>query len=275
MKDAGPIVKWAGGKGRVVQQYAPYLLQVPMKRYFEPFAGGAAVYFWLYAQRGPFSAFLSDANEELIHCYSVVKKSSQELIELLRHYQGQHGPEFYYQMRASQPSEPLQRAARFIYLNRTCFNGLYRVNSKGLFNVPMGRYKDPNVVQEARLQWASQALQKVELRAQTFDKVARKAKAGDLVYFDPPYQPLSATSSFTSYTQEPFGPEQQWKLAQLFAELVSRGCYVFLSNSDTPLVRELYADFECLEVQATRMINSKSDRRQAIGEVLVLGNPKS
>jgi DNA adenine methylase len=138
----------------------------------------------------------------------------------------------------------------------------------------MGRYKNPNVVQEERLQLASQALQKVELRAQTFDKVARKAKAGDLVYFDPPYQPLNATSSFTSYTQEPFGPEQQWKLAQLFGELVSRGCHVFLSNSDTPLIRELYADFECLEVQATRMINSKSDRRQAIGEVFVVGKPK-
>lgn len=272
MKTPSPILKWAGGKGRLLEQYAPHFLQLPFKRYFEPFVGGGAVYFWLFGQRGPFPACLSDSNPELINCYGVVKSRCQALIARLTQLQAQHSAEFYYQMRATQPEDPLEQAARLIYLNKTCYNGLYRVNSKGQFNVPLGKYVRPNVLQEERLQLASRALQQVELVCQSFDKVKRRARAGDLVYFDPPYQPLSRTASFTSYTRDDFQEEKQYALSRLFAELVERGCFVLLSNSDTPLMREFYKDYQVIEVSAPRFINSRADRRQAIGEILVVGH---
>lgn len=270
---ATPIVKWAGGKGRLLSQYEPYLPS-QFKRYFEPFAGGAAVFFWLRTQRGSkFSATLNDSNEELINCYKVVQSEPEPLLERLREMAAHHSQDFYYQIRAERPEQALERAARLIYLNKTCYNGLYRVNASGGFNVPIGRYKDPSIVQEDKIRSAHTAFQGVQLWNKSFDEAALAARKGDFVYFDPPYQPLTATSNFTSYTKDQFGMEQQCHLAEIFKQLVKRGCHVLLSNSDSELVRNLYRGFRQVEIQAPRFINSKAAGRSSIAELLILAAP--
>jgi DNA adenine methylase len=218
------------------------------------------------------SAFLSDANSELICLYQVVQSQLEELIEKLAKLQQQHCEKFYYEQRAKHVRRKVDRAARLLYLNKTCFNGLYRVNSHGQFNVPIGRYKNPAILQEERLRQAHVALQGVDLSCQDFESALRAPQAGDLVYLDPPYEPLNATSNFTSYTSGHFGAEQQRRLAELFRDLVARGCKVILSNSDAPLIRELYAEFPSYEILAPRFINSKKDGRAPIVERLILGN---
>ena len=269
---ASPIVKWAGGKSRLLSQYQPYL-PTRFKRYFEPFAGGAAMFFWLKRHPSNLTASLSDSNQDLVNCYEVVQDSPQPLLDLLRQMSERHNSDYYYQVRAEQPADEIGRAARLIYLNKTCYNGLYRVNSSGRFNVPMGRYKNPSIVQEEKIWAAHAALQGVTLNTSPFDEAVVAARKGDFVYFDPPYQPLNPTSSFTSYTKDSFGEQQQCLLAQVFKRLVKRGCQVMLSNSDSEFVQDLYRDFERIEVQAPRFINSKSDKRSAIKELLILGRP--
>jgi DNA adenine methylase len=270
---ATPIVKWAGGKGRLLSQYEPYL-PTQFKRYFEPFAGGAAVFFWLRNQRGAkFPATLNDSNEELVNCYQVVQQQPDPLLERLREMAALHSNEYYYEVRADRPEDSLQRAARLIYLNKTCYNGLYRVNASGGFNVPIGRYKDPSIVQEDKIRAAHAALKGVQLWNKSFDEAALAARKGDFVYFDPPYQPLNATSNFTSYTKDQFGMEQQCHLAEVFKQLVKRGCHVLLSNSNSELIRNLYRDYQQVEVQAPRFINSKAAGRASIAELLILASP--
>ncbi|MBS2040177.1 DNA adenine methylase [bacterium] len=270
---ATPILKWAGGKGRLLAQYEPYL-PTHFKRYFEPFAGGAALFFWLRSRRGgKFPGTLNDSNEELINCYQVVQQQPDPLLLRLRELAEQHGTEFYYQVRAQQPQDSVERAARLIYLNKTCYNGLYRVNAKGGFNVPIGRYKDPSIVQEEKIRAAHLALQGTNLWNKGFDEAALAARKGDFVYFDPPYQPLTPTSNFTSYTKDQFGMEQQCHLAEIFKQLVKRGCHVLLSNSASDLVRNLYRDYQQVEIQAPRFINSKSAGRSSIAELLILASP--
>lgn len=261
-----PVLKWAGGKGRLLAQYGPYF-PTSYRRYYEPFVGSAAVFFHLR----PSEARLSDTNAELINVYQVVQSRVEELLHHLARHSEHHSKEYFYEVRADVPEDPIRRAARTLYLNRTCYNGLYRVNSRGQFNVPFGRYKRPRILAPERLRAAAEALQGVRLEVAPFESVLGEAKRGDLVYFDPPYQPLSATSSFTAYTRDSFGVPQQQKLAEVFAKLAKKKVQVMLSNSDTPLVRELYADFRLVEVRAPRFINSKADRREAIGELLVLG----
>jgi len=269
---ASPIVKWAGGKSRLLAQYQPYLPR-EFKGYFEPFVGGGALFFWLRSQRGAFPARLNDSNEELINCYRVVQREPGELVGLLKQMQLQHNPDYYYQVRASEPKTDLERAARLLYLNKTCYNGLYRVNAAGRFNVPLGRYKNPAIVNEAGLWEAHRELQGAELTLQSFEEAAAEAKKGDFVYFDPPYHPLNPTSNFTSYTKDCFGEAEQFKLAQLFKKLSKRGCHVLLSNSDAPLIRGLYHGFCQIEILAPRFINSKSQKRAPIVELLILGRP--
>jgi DNA adenine methylase len=269
---ASPIVKWAGGKSRLLSQYEAYL-PAQFKRYFEPFAGGAAVFFWLKGERPAFSANLSDSNHELINCYQVVQSAPRDLLERLTQMSQDHTTDYYYRVRAEQPGDEVGRAARLIYLNKTCYNGLYRVNSAGQFNVPIGRYKKPSIVQEEKIWAAHQALQGVTLTTHPFEEAVRSARKGDFVYFDPPYQPLNPTSNFTSYTKDSFGEAQQCLLAQVFKRLVQRGCHVMLSNSDSEFVQDLYRDFERIEVQAPRFINSNSQKRSAITELLILGRP--
>jgi DNA adenine methylase len=271
-----PFLKWAGGKGQLLDQYEPYFPQTPMRGYYEPFVGSGAVFFHL-RERGVFETYcLSDLNTELLTCYHVVRDHVEDLITRLREHKAHHSRDYYYAIRSRDrdPSwadvSPIERAARLIYLNKTCYNGLWRVNQQGFFNVPMGRYVNPDIANVERLRAASHALQGVELAVSGFEAVIEKARSGDFVYFDPPYHPLSRTASFTSYAREDFGEEEQRKLARVFAELDGRDCRVMLSNSDTPFVRELYRDYRVETVTARRAINSAKGKRGAITEVVVV-----
>ena len=273
-----PFVKWAGGKGQLLAQFEPYF-PVHFARYLEPFVGGGAVFFHLYNQgrlEGK-EVVLIDGLEELIGTYRVIQTQVEALIAALREHEP-HKQEaaYFYQVRDwdRRPSYAergdVQRAARFIFLNRTCYNGLYRVNRRGLFNVPFGRYRNPTICDEENLRAVSRALQGVTLVAGDFARCLDWAGPDDFVYLDPPYHPLSATAHFTSYTAADFDLADQQRLATVFAELDRRGCQVMLSNSATDPVRELYASYEQVEVQAVRAISSKGDGRGAIPELLVL-----
>ncbi len=202
--------------------------------------------------------------------YRCVQTDVEGLIKELEFHKAKHNSEYYYQVRAQKNRKPVKKAARIIYLNKTCFNGLYRENSKGEFNVPIGRYKNPTICNAELLRVDSQALRSVQLEVRDFDKVLEEAKTDqDFVYFDPPYYPLSNTSQFTSYSRYNFNEEDQVRLRDVFAQLARRGVKVMLSNSDCPFIRELYQDFQIHEVSAARSINSKGTHRGKISEVVV------
>jgi DNA adenine methylase len=261
---ARPFLKWAGGKGQLLAQLRP-LLPPAYRRYFEPFAGGAALFFAL----APKKALLADVNAELVDCYNTARDDVDGVIAALgRHrYEAEH----YYRVRAVDPASlpPAARAARTIYLNRTGYNGLYRVNRAGKFNVPMGRYTNPLLCDADNLRACSRALAGVEVRCADFERAVVGARAGDFVYFDPPYVPVSDTADFTSYVPGGFGADQQRRLAGVFASLARRGVHAVLSNSDTPAVRELYRGFRIHRVLASRHINSRGTLRGKVGEVVV------
>lgn len=267
-----PFLKWAGGKGGLLPQYEPFLPpREEVRQYVEPFLGGGAVFFRTQYQ----PARLADVNQEVIDVYRVVRDEVEPLIELLAKHLNEH--DYFYQIRDLDPQQldPVARAARFIYLNRTCYNGLYRVNSRGEFNVPFGRYKKPRLQDRDGLTAASQALAGVELRCADFEASTADCRAGDFVYFDPPYDPLSPTSNFTRYARDGFDEAAQRRLAEVFAALADRGARVMLSNSDTPLIRSLYDPqrFEVHEIQARRAINSKPSGRGPVTELLILSRP--
>jgi DNA adenine methylase len=262
--EAAPFVKWVGGKRALMPQLTARLPQ-RFGAYHEPFVGGGAVFFALQPQQ----AVLSDDNGELINAYTVVR---DEVERLIRHLRGHEATEeYYYALRAKNPRdlEPVERASRILYLNRTCFNGLYRVNSRGGFNVPFGRYKNPQICNEAGLRAASAALRGAAVHHRPYEHVLNTAKRGDFVYFDPPYHPVSATANFTSYTAGAFTADDQRRLADVFRTLAARGCKVMLSNSDTPLIHELYADFHVDIVSAPRLVNRDASKRGPVNEVLV------
>ncbi len=270
-----PFLKWVGGKTQLLAQMEP-LLPPTFKRYFEPFVGGAALFFDLQATRrltkpaGTGSrAFLRDVNTELVDCYVAVRDDVEAVIEALREHR--YESDYYYEVRALKPAGlPLpERAARTIFLNKTGYNGLYRVNKSGQFNVPFGRFTKPLFCDVDNLRACSRALQCVSIDAGDFASVLEHAKKGDFVYFDPPYVPLSPTSDFTAYIPGGFREPEQRKLAEVFAKLASRGVNVMLSNSDTPLVRELYRDFMIDTVYASRSVNSDITRRGKLKEVVV------
>lgn len=269
LQRATPFLKWAGGKSQLITTYDAFFPKT-FNRYFEPFTGGGAIFFHLKNQRGTFKASLSDLNDELINCYQVIRDDVETLIEHLKTHPNDE--EYFYQLRAvnAKSLSEIERAARLIYLNKTCFNGLYRVNSKGQFNVPFGFYKNPRTCNESNLRACSAALSDVELNCRPFDQVLKHAKKGDLVYFDPPYQPLSSTANFTSYTKNSFSADDQEYLAEVFSKLDKRGCHVMLSNSDCAFIRTLFKDFRIETVNAIRAINCKSEGRGKITEVLVL-----
>ncbi len=273
-----PFVKWAGGKTQLLSQFEPFF-PVSFGRYIEPFVGGGAVFFylcragWLAGKE----SMLIDNLEELINCYRVIQNRVEDLIsELQRHEPYKHDKEYFYQVRAwdrvpgyAQRDE-MERAARFLFLNRICYNGLYRVNRRGQFNVPFGRHSNPTVCAADNLRAVSRALEGAVLLTGDFTRCLETAAAGDFVYLDPPYDPLSDTAHFTSYTSNGFGAEDQRRLADLFRELDSRGCQVMLSNSSTGFIRELYGGFRQVEVQATRAISSRGSARGAIPEYLIM-----
>jgi DNA adenine methylase len=266
-----PFLKWAGGKTQLLPQLARfYPPKGSIKRYIEPFLGSGAVFFHFKALVGSRQAILWDNNRELVETFQAVQQEVGQVIKLLKKYQKQHNKDFFLAMRTKSPSSLAAKAARLIYLNKTCFNGLYRVNSRGIFNVPFGRYTNPGLFNEEGLRRASEALAGVRIEPRDFRLLELHAKKGDFVYFDPPYHPRSTTSDFTAYTRDSFGVEDQRELARVYRALDKKGCFLMLSNSDTPLIRELYKDFQIQEVSARRLINSKADRRGPICELVVL-----
>ena len=263
-----PIVKWVGGKRQLMFELKKNMPEY-YNRYFEPFIGGGALFFYLQ----PDNAYISDMNEELINLYQVVRDNVDELVADLQKHD--ISKEYFMEIRNIDRTEEyenwsdVQKASRFIYLNRTCFNGMYRVNSKGEFNVPFGHYKNPRILDENNLINCSNLLQRTEIKHADFSEILKKVKKGDFVYFDPPYVPLSETSSFTSYTKDGFDMDMQFKLRDVCDELDTMGVKFLLSNSDTKLVNELYENYNIKKVFASRQINANADGRGKITEVLV------
>ena len=262
---AEPFLKWAGGKRQLLNVYGRYF-PTRYERYFEPFLGSGGVFFELR----PAHAVLSDIVEELTQTYLVVRDNVESLITSLK--QHSNTEQYFYRIRSLDPRSlsPVEQASRFVYLNRTCYNGLFRVNRGGQFNVPFGRYKNPRICDPDGLRAVSLALQDAVIQPGDFEEVLAAANPGDFIYLDPPYNPLSTTSSFTAYSRRGFDGQDQERLAEVCRRLDRRGCLVMLSNSDTSMVQRLYAGLRVIRVDARRAINSRADGRGPISELLVL-----
>lgn len=276
MSQARPFIKWAGGK----TQLLPQLLDIfPGKigTYYEPFLGGGAVFFALAHQKRFHRAMLNDWNRELIDAYRAVRDFPEDLVGQLSALV--YSRETFDELRLKTPDDlgPVRRAVRLIYLNKTGFNGLYRVNRKGQFNTPFGKFKTPpRIVDAENIRLCSEVLNRyASLYSTDFSEVVKDAGPEDVVYFDPPYVPLNATANFASYTSDGFGIDDQHRVAACFKELVERGVKVVASNSDTEVVRALYSGFEIHEVRARRSINSKGDSRGPINELIIVGRRSS
>jgi DNA adenine methylase len=269
-----PFLKWAGGK----RQLLPYIRKhlPPRSRsvmYYEPFIGAGAVLFDLQ----PTKAKISDANLELINCYEVIKNDVEALIEHVKTHKTD-SREYYYKIREQDRSPeytkltPVERASRIIFLNKTCYNGLFRVNSQGQFNVPYGNYKNPTIVDGIIIKAISNYLNQsnIEIANLDFEEAVKTAKKGDFVYFDPPYDPISDTSSFTGYNLDKFGKEEQCRLKHVYDRLTNKGCKVMLSNSATEFIKDLYKAYTIITIPANRNINSVATGRGRIDELLIL-----
>lgn len=275
--NAIPFLKWAGGKRQLLPEIRKYIPK-SFNIYYEPFVGAGALLFDIQ----PSKAVINDINKELIITYEQIRDNIDKLIDALKTHRENHSDKYYYAVREKDrvenyllTTDPVEIAARMIYLNRTCFNGLYRVNSKGYFNVPLGKYKNPNIVNENTLRAVHNYFNSMDFLNITdidFKSVAVKAEKGDFVYFDPPYDPVSQTSSFTSYNESGFNKDDQIELANLFKELDAKGVYVLLSNSDTEFINDLYSEYRIEKVAASRNINSNGKSRGKINEILVIGN---
>ena len=263
-KPINPLIKWAGGKRNLLKVYKKFFPR-EFNNYHEPFLGSGAVFFFLK----PKKAFLIDKNEELINFYEVVRDNPLELMALVSTYKVEK--DFYYKIRELDPKKlsKVERAARFLYLNKTAYNGLWRVNSKGKFNVPFGKYKKVKFFDKENLLKASKLLKNAFLLCADFEEVVKYAKQGDFVYLDPPYYPISETSNFRNYTSEGFSEEDHLRVFKVFKTLTEKGCLVMLSNSNSPFIRELFKDFVITEVFANRFINSKADGRKPIIELVI------
>ncbi|OLE85816.1 MAG: hypothetical protein AUF79_16080 [Crenarchaeota archaeon 13_1_20CM_2_51_8] len=276
-QNLAPFVKWAGGKTSLLRHLLPHV-PLHLTDYYEPFLGGGALFLRMCARTTRFNANLSDINEELINAYRIVKESPEELIRLLSRFQREYDSAvdksaLFYRKREWRPADRIESAARLIFLNKTCYNGLYRVNSKGEFNVPFGRYKNPRILNPDGIRAVSHVLQytKAELRTIDYKDAIASCGRADFVYLDPPYQPPSKTSSFTDYTPSGFSETDQEELAEELGKLVDRGCTVLLSNSETALTKHLYRDFEIRKVTVNRPINSVGAGRKGYKELIVLG----
>jgi len=263
-----PFLKWPGGKRQLLRELVRHM---PKKygRFFEPFVGGGALFFSVKPEYG----YISDINPELINVYEVVQNNVEELIESLKKHKNTE--KYFYQLRDADRTEEyrywskVEKASRLIYLNKTCFNGLYRMNSDGHFNVPYGFYKNPNIVDEHNLIACSVLLKKTEIALASFEAVEKKARKGDFVYFDPPYVPLNKTSSFTKYYKDDFDLDAQFGLRELCDRLTNKGVSFMLSNSYTETVKELYKNYHVKVVRANRAINCKADGRGKINELII------
>lgn len=275
MIDAKPFLKWVGGKTQLLSQLKE-LYPPKYNNYFEPFLGGGAVFF----DTNPPRTHLNDSNKTLVFAYKYIKNNPQKLISKLTKLQDAYykkdevaREDFYYAIRGrfnELSDEKLEKSAYLIFLNKTCYNGMYRENSKGHFNVPFGRYKNPKILNEENLLAISRVLKNVTLTSLDFEGAIKKAKKGDFVYFDPPYYPLNSTSSFTRYSEKDFLKKEQIKLKKVFTELDKRGVFVMLSNSYTNFIHKLYKDYKQKIVIANRMINCKANGRGKIKELIIL-----
>ena len=265
-----PFLKWVGGKTQLIPEIVK-AFPTEVNAYFEPFVGGGAMFWHLAAQKFFKEAHINDWNTELITCYRVIRDNPKALMDALDKMS--YDKTLFLAQRALIPKnlDDVTRAARMIYLNKCGFNGLYRVNKSGQFNVPFGSFKTPPTLYSRQtILDCSHALQDTWINNGDFENKLEVAKKGDLVYFDPPYVPLNITSNFASYTEKGFGLEAQKRLANVVHELADREVKVVLSNSDTPLVRELYQAYEIREIMARRNINSNGEGRGAIKELLVV-----
>jgi DNA adenine methylase len=276
--DPHPFVKWAGGKSSLVGEIARripkhWTEERPLGRYVEPFVGAGAMFFWIRRSFPGRKCLIADSNEDLINAYCTLRDAVERVIAKLETHSELHSREHYYAVRAWKPRDAAERAARFIYLNRTCYNGLYRVNRRGEFNVPVGRYDRPKIVDRENLLAVASVLEGVDIRLSDFEAVVDECRETDLVYLDPPYHPQSETSSFTSYTRDGFGAAEQKRLARAFGRAAGRRAAVILSNSTSPFVRELYQGLVprpvLEEVEVSRPINSKGSGRGAVAELLI------
>lgn len=268
---AKPFLQWVGGKREMVAQYTQ-LFPKEFNRYFEPFFGGGALFFHL----APDKAFLNDINPELVITYRAVKENPEAIIDILSILRRKHSKELYMAVRALDREYDLlgdftseEIAARMIYLNQTCFNGIYRVNKNGQFNVPIGSSLNRVICDPYAIRNASVALKGTEMTSVDFEKTLDDVKRGDFVYLDPPYHPISEYSDFTRYTKEKFYKKDQLRLRDAFANLAQKGAYVMLSNSDAEFIREIYNEFNIHEVSSGRLLNSRAEKRNKVTELVI------
>lgn len=263
-----PFLKWVGGKSQLLPNLAKRCPKV-FNKYFEPFVGGGALFFHLQ----PENAVLSDINAELINTYQAIRDDVAGVIKELRNHK--YEKDYFYEIRGWDRLDSYsklgrnKRAARLIYLNKSCFNGLHRVNSQGQFNVPFGKYTNPTIVDGENLKNCSEVLRNVELKCESYQTATVAARKGDFVYFDPPYMPLSTTSNFTGYAKDGFNQECQIELMETCKALDKKGVYFMLSNSSAPFILDIYKDFDIELVAANRAINSVGSRRGPVNEVIV------
>jgi len=272
---AKPFLKWVGGKKQIVPQIKQYIPK-DYYRYYEPFVGGGALFFDLE----PKKAYINDINKILVSAYRNIKNHPYEIIEKLENLQkiffeknNEERKTYFYKLRDTFNNteyDSFLKTSYIIFLNKTCFNGMYRENSKGKFNVPFGRYKNPKIHDEKNILAVSKILQNVTITDDSFEKAVEDAKRGDFIYFDPPYHPLSITSNFTSYSNGGFTEEDQMRLRDVFIDLDKRSCFVMLSNSDTEFIREIYKEFTQKTISAARSINCKATGRGKINELLIM-----
>jgi DNA adenine methylase len=269
---ASPFLKWAGGKTQLLDEIESHIPR--FQTYYEPFLGGGALFFHLASSGHSFKAHLSDLNADLVNAFQAVKNDVDGLVGKLKRHETSYyadDTKFYYELRATRPRSKLDSAARLVALNKTCYNGLYRVNRDGVFNVPIGKYRNPSICNVEQLRKASEALNrtKASITASTYSNALSRAKEGDFVYLDPPFVPLSRTSNFVSYTENGFTDEDQVELALLYKSLDERGCKVLLSNSDTKLASKLYSGFDQFRIKAARAISCRGQARTGFTELLV------
>lgn len=275
---AKPFVKWVGGKGKLIPELEKYFPK-KFNRYFEPFVGGGALFYEVIQKNNIVFSSINDINKKLIITYKQIQKNPQKIISQLKNIENEYKKltleeqkEYFYTIRKKYNKENLDDIATTVYLiflNKTCFNGMYRENSKGEYNIPFGDQKNPTICDEKNILAVSKCLKNTEINNLSFENAVEKCKKGDFIYFDPPYYPINATSNFTNYSKNTFGQEEQKRLRDVSAGLAKKGCFVMLSNSNTPFIKKLYKKFYINYLSAARSINSKGDKRGKIKEVIV------
>ena len=279
---AKPFIKWVGGKGKLVPELVASLPK-QFGNYFEPFVGGGAFFLSLKQLDKISTASINDINSKLILAYLQIQQNPNELITLLKGIEtkykklsNEEQKEYFYQIRKKYNEEVLDdihTAAYLIFLNKTCFNGMYRENSKGQYNIPFGDQKNPTICDKENILSVSECLKNTKIANKSFDEVVEDCKEGDLIYFDPPYYPTNITSNFTSYNKNCFGPKEQELLRDVFVKLAKKGCFVMLSNSNTSFIEELYEGYHFSQIYAARSINSKGDKRGKVKELIITSYP--